>query len=479
LLLKRLPGFGQWNKAFKVRGTAMKALQTLTTLVLLANTLPVDAQSGQTGITYPNTGQSQGSAGSTSPQTTNGSAYSNSKTTQTPNGYGYQTQGRGGVGYRPHARAGNASPSAGTQTPQGYRYAQPNPGYSSAQQAAQTRSGYSSAQQGVQTYGSSGTAASTKTSAAAPATSASARSNSPQSRQAASKAYDFSDSISSGGTTRTYKVHLPPGYDRSKPIPLVMIFHGIGGTGSLMWHLTQFNVAADKKHFAVVYPDGLNHRWDDGAHVNSGDLNFISDMIAKLSTQIKVDRRRVYSVGYSNGGHFTMYLACQTNLLAGMAIIGSSMIEASAGGCSSSRIPAIFFLGTSDPIVPSNDQDHNATLGKLGDALGIGSLGSLSVPMAKMGGMMTGEETIEFWARHNGNSPTPYTTQMPDVDPHDGTTVSRNVYGSSSGEIDYYRILNGGHTWPNAIYNGPSDVVGLVTHDIDATDLIADFFAKH
>ncbi len=448
----------------------MKALQTLLALALLAGTLPASAQTGQTGISYPNAGQAQGAAAS---------GYSNSATTQTPNGYTYRTQGRGGVGYRPRART--ATPYGATQTPNGYGNAQPTPGYATVQPATQTGSGSSSAQQGVQTYGSSATA-SPRAATATPQVTAgnsSNRTSAKQSRSGASKAYDYSDSVSSGGLTRTYQVHLPPGYDRSTPIPLVMIFHGIGGTGSLMLHLTQFNVAADKKHFAVVYPDGLNHRWDVGAQASGADLTFISDMIGKLSTQIKVDRRRIYSVGYSNGGHFTMYLACQTNLLAGMALIGSSMIEASAAGCSSSRMPAIFFLGTSDPIVPSTDADHNATLGKLGDALGIGSLGSLSVPMAKMGGIMTGEETIEYWARHNGDSPTPYATQMPDIDPHDGTTVTRNVYGSSSGEIDYYRILNGGHTWPNAIYNGPSDVVGLVTHDIDATDLIADFFAKH
>jgi polyhydroxybutyrate depolymerase len=254
-----------------------------------------------------------------------------------------------------------------------------------------------------------------------------------------------------------------------------MIFHGLGLNGSVMLNLTQFNGAADKKHFAVVYPDGLNHRWD----LNGNDIQFVDDMIGKLSQRITIDRRRIYAVGYSNGGHFTMYLACQSNVLAGMAIIGSAMMEASANGCSNTRMPAIFFLGTSDPLVPSNDADHNATLGKLGDTLGIGSLGSLSVPMAKMGGMMTGEETIEYWARHNGNASAPYTTQMPDVDAHDGTRVSREQFGSSGGEVVYYRILNGGHTWPNAIYNGPSDVIGTVTHDIDATDLIADFFARH
>ncbi len=248
----------------------------------------------------------------------------------------------------------------------------------------------------------------------------------------------------------------------------------------MMSYLTQFDHTADKHNYIVVYPDGIGRRWDDGKNVTHGDVQFISDMLARLSSVVNVDRRHICAAGYSNGGHFTMYLACVTNWLSAMAIIGSSMMTATESQCSSSqRTPAIFFIGTSDPLVPSTDEDHNATLGKLGDAVGLSGLGSLSAPMAKMGGLLTAEETVEFWARHNQSSPSPYTQQMPDTDSHDGTKVTKFTYGSYSSEVDYYRIQGGGHTWPGAIYNGPSDLVGAVSHDIDATDLIMEFFLKH
>lgn len=295
---------------------------------------------------------------------------------------------------------------------------------------------------------------------------------------AARKSYDFADTINSGGNQRTFRVHVPPTYDRSKPIPVVMVFHGLGGTGGLMQALTQFNVYADKKNFVVIYPDGLGHRWDDGAHANSGDPKFISDMISKLSSIINIDRRHLYAVGYSNGGHFVMYLACVTTWLNAIGIIGSSMMTGAASQCSSTRTPAMFFIGTADPLVPSDDAQHNATLGKLGDAVGLAGLGTLSTGMAKMGGLMSAEETVEFWARKNGSSTSPYTTQMPD-NSRDNTKVIRETFGGYGSEVVYYKIQNGGHTWPGAIYNGPGDIVGNVSQDVDATELLTDFFMKH
>lgn len=298
-------------------------------------------------------------------------------------------------------------------------------------------------------------------------------------QQQAHKAYDFADTVTSSGMRRTYRVHIPASYDRSKPIPVVMVFHGLGGNGALMKALTQFDIYADKKNFVVIYPDGLGSRWDDGPRTNNGDVQFVSDLLAKLSTAINIDRRHISAVGYSNGGHFVMYLACVTNWLNSIGVVAAAMMDAAANQCGSGRTPAMFFVGTADPLVPSDDAQHNATLGKLGDAVGLSGLGSLSVPMAKLGGVMSAEETVEFWAKKNGSSTSPYTSQMPDTNSHDGTNVVRETFGGLGSEVVYYKIQNGGHTWPGAIYNGPGDIVGKVSQDIDATELLTDFFLKH
>jgi polyhydroxybutyrate depolymerase len=96
-----------------------------------------------------------------------------------------------------------------------------------------------------------------------------------------------------------------------------------------------------------------------------------------------------------------------------------------------------------------------------------------------MGGIMTGSEAVGFWCRHNQCSLSPYTNIEPDKDPHDGTKVTKETFGSYNSEVICYSIKGGGHTWPGAIYSGPSDLMGKTTEDIDATELISDFFLRH
>jgi polyhydroxybutyrate depolymerase len=298
-----------------------------------------------------------------------------------------------------------------------------------------------------------------------------------QSRQAQGKAYDLALPLTSSGVQRKFYLHVPPSYNRARAMPLVMVFHGLGLTGQSMIYISNLNEEADRKNFIVVYPDGLNHRWDTSGNE---DVQFVLDMINKVASIINLDKRRIYAVGYSNGGHFVYRLACVTNCIAGIAIVAASMLQSSENNCSNSqRVPALFFIGTEDPLVPSTDSSHKEELGKLGAAVGLGGLESLSAPLARMGGLMTAEETVDFWVSHNQSSASPYTNQLPDTNPHDGTRVTRLTFGAYNNEVVYYRIEGGGHTWPGAFINGPKDIVGRTTDDIKASEIIADFFSRH
>ncbi len=297
----------------------------------------------------------------------------------------------------------------------------------------------------------------------------------------ARRSYDFKQTVSSDGAPRTYLVHVPASYDRKKPMPLVMVFHGLHMNGQIMSPLTRFDVLGDRKNFVVVYPDGLGGRWQTSYSGGPDDVRFITDLISNLSRTVNIDSRRIYAVGMSNGGYFTERLACDMpDKLAAIAVVAASMMDVTASHCAATRkMPAIFFIGSEDPLVPSEDSDHNATLGKLGDAVGLSGLGELSVPIAKMGGLMTEREAVDFWCRHNQCSISPYTTNEPDKDPRDGTRVKRETFGAYNSEVILYSIQGGGHTWPGAFYSGPRDLLGKTSGDIDATELITDFFLRH
>ena len=54
---------------------------------------------------------------------------------------------------------------------------------------------------------------------------------------AAQPAPDARDkTIEHEGRTRTYRVHVPPSYDGTRPFPLVFVFHGGGGTNRNIGH---------------------------------------------------------------------------------------------------------------------------------------------------------------------------------------------------------------------------------------------------
>jgi polyhydroxybutyrate depolymerase len=297
----------------------------------------------------------------------------------------------------------------------------------------------------------------------------------------AGKGWDYGEKIQSRGFARTYTVHVPPSYVSGRPIPVLLVFHGSYMNGLMMLHVTGFNKIADRRYFAVVYPDGVKGHWEDGrVERTADDIGFVSDMLQQLKRRIKIDERRIYAVGLSNGGYFVQKLACDTNDVAAIAVVASALSYEVADNCRSTRkVPVLFMAGTADPLVPSHDPAHNADLGKIGEALGIGSLGSLTPTLASLGGIMTEEQTLAFWCEHNHCSTSPYVKTLPDVDPHDGTRVKCETYGGYGGEVVYYKIEGGGHNWPGSFYFAPKDILGTISHDIDASEIIVDFLLRH
>lgn len=112
---------------------------------------------------------------------------------------------------------------------------------------------------------------------------------------------------------------------RPASIPLVFVFHGnTANSSAVMWE-SKFNEVAEKYGFAVVYPDGLpisnrymdrnrlcwndGRPYKDGTPYNAKDLDFIRTVFDDVKLQLKLDLGRVFSAGYSNGGHFALRLS--------------------------------------------------------------------------------------------------------------------------------------------------------------------------
>lgn len=363
-----------------------------------------------------------------------------------------------------------------TQTPQtGRQYY--TPGQQSQQQQIQ-RQQYR--QQQIQQQQSPGQAQYT----GAPRTAAATSTNSASSATQKGHTYHYVDQVNVDGITRQFQVHVPPGYDRSRSIPVVLIFHGLQMNSTMMMGMTGFNPVADRNNFVAVYGDGVNNRWYDGrtsSQSGADDIAYVRALLDKLAKTINVDQRRVYACGISNGGFFTQVLACSMpERIAAAGVVASAMMDGTQNLTQSSKpVPIAFFLGSDDPLLPWAD-GRTKDIGKLGEALGIGAIGSIDGSLARYGGLLSVPETINFWIGHNHAPATPQVSQEPDRDSRDGCRVKRETYGSSSNQVVLYTIEGGGHTWPGCPnLKAISGLSGNICQDIDASAALWDFFKVH
>lgn len=273
--------------------------------------------------------------------------------------------------------------------------------------------------------------------------------------------------IEVGGVRRTFRLHVPPSLP-PRAVPLVFVLHGGGGTGRQMERLG-FGPLADRHGFIVVYPDAFQRHWNDGRGAPAiraqaegiDDVAFIEALILRLSAVYRVDPARVFSTGISNGGFMSQLLAARlSRRIAGIAAVAAGMAPSVAATLAPERPVSILVLnGTDDPLVP----------------YGGG-------PVARhRGETVSTDEIVRRWVAANRCAKDPEVIQLPDRDPTDGTRVRKTAYTSCAqrSAVVLYTIEGGGHTWPGAAQALPRAIVGRVSREINATEVIWQFFAAH
>ncbi len=135
------------------------------------------------------------------------------------------------------------------------------------------------------------------------------------------KAGDNNESITSGGESRTFIVHIPTGYTGSSRVPAILDFHPLGGTGSSQEGSSGWKAKCDSVGCIAVFPDSSktagDNSWNAGYCCNNAeakqidDVQFARDIIKWLQANTCVDPKRIYATGGSNGGGMTYRMACE------------------------------------------------------------------------------------------------------------------------------------------------------------------------
>jgi polyhydroxybutyrate depolymerase len=289
---------------------------------------------------------------------------------------------------------------------------------------------------------------------------------------------NFTDSIAVGGIKRTFFLHIPDKYDITKPMPLLIVLHGGGGTGRSMEKLTRggFDEISDKSGFILVYPDGIDKHWNDGRNSDSSenrvnndnidDVGFIAALIDNLIKKMNVDPKRVYVTGMSNGAIMSYRLACElSEKIAAIAPVAGNIPQNLLMICSPSRPVSVLAINNvSDPLVPFEGGDVTGPYG-----------------MRKLGKVLSATESAKFWANRDKCSSTPIIAFEPDRDPGDGTRIRKETYMNCEGnsEVVLYIIEGGGHTWPGGNQYLNERIIGKTSRDMNAAEVIWNFFENH
>ncbi len=109
--------------------------------------------------------------------------------------------------------------------------------------------------------------------------------------------------IQTGGKWREAFIYVPDGMKENRP--LVIAAHGMGDNIDNIIASAQWELVADTANFVVVYHQGDGSQWDINGMT---DINFMLDIIKKMSEDYKIDESRVYMTGFSMGGMLTYHI---------------------------------------------------------------------------------------------------------------------------------------------------------------------------
>jgi polyhydroxybutyrate depolymerase len=170
------------------------------------------------------------------------------------------------------------------------------------------------------------------------------------------------------GEKRTALLRIPK--ELKESVPVVFCWHGHGGNASHSVHSWGYDKVDTRS--ILIFPQGLNTPtplvdkdgrfpgWQTAVgEQGDRDLHFFDAMLVDLKKEQKVDARRIYSMGHSNGAVFSYVLwEARPDILAAIGPVA---------GCMTPKmhdfkpLPVIHIAGKKDPLVKYVWQDATFT----------------------------------------------------------------------------------------------------------------------
>lgn len=289
------------------------------------------------------------------------------------------------------------------------------------------------------------------------------------------------DFTTSGGDKRTAILHLPPftPHGSLSEVAMIVNLHTLAESAKAEEKLTHMNTLADSEGFIVVYPDGLldgnvepffplgvGKSWNGGTccpkacSEGTDDVAFVTELVPFVKDAVinmsggalKIDSKRVYGTGGSNGAFMMNRIGCQApDLFAAIAPVAGPIANghaiawpASPYACPTPErpLPTLYFHGHTDPLVPFGGNP----------LLGFPPIMDYIQQRTTLNGITSGSA--------NGT-----------VGYRKGKVIC-TTYGEKANNVTFCEHPSG-HCWPGSLAQGPC------TLDIDATNEMWTFFQRY
>ena len=188
---------------------------------------------------------------------------------------------------------------------------------------------------------------------------------------------------------RPYTMIVPTGYDGGT-IPMMVLLHGYGASGAIQNAYFDFAPLANSKRFLLATPDGTfdgtaKRMWNaTDACCNFfppiiDDVKYLTAILDDAAIKYRVDPKRVYFVGHSNGGFMSHRMACdKSDRVAAIVSLAGANWKTLSQCQPTNKVAVLQVHGTADATIPYDG----------------GSNGTLAFPGAG--------ETVQGWATKNG-----------------------------------------------------------------------------
>jgi poly(3-hydroxybutyrate) depolymerase len=331
--------------------------------------------------------------------------------------------------------------------------------------------------------------------------------------EAPSPSGEMQEKIQVDDVSRTYLLHLPPGYDQQQHYPLVILLHGQNQDADDMARLTHFSQFADQHGVITVYPKSERGQWNIGVRSEersqgmpprrrgygrpggwpggggypgggypgggggypgggrrrgeqpnettkraepADDVTFLNQMLDQLALKYSLDTRRIYAAGLGDGGFMALRVGCNmADRVAAVAAVGAALPKTMI--CLPSRpVSAVFISGTDDPLVPDNGGTYKP----------------------RRFHILSAEDTAKTWAKFDRCSEKPAQSKLPSAE-KGGKDTKVFTYSGCQGDaqVVLYSVKNGGNTWPGGEQYSSEKEVGKTSNAIKANEVIWNFFS--